>query len=67
MTFKHPFFRPPTAHAAGVPAVAIGVTTGGGEHTPGEGIDTAMLGTGLRCAAATITGWERGAQEGGGA
>ena len=24
-------------------------------------------GTGLRCAAATITGWERGAREGGGA
>jgi tripeptide aminopeptidase len=55
------------AHAAGVPAVAIGVTTGGGEHTPGEWIDTAQLGTGLRCAAATITAWERGAREGGGA
>jgi tripeptide aminopeptidase len=55
------------AHAAGVPAVAIGVTTGGGEHTPGEWIDTSQLGTGLRCAAATITGWERGALEGGGA
>jgi tripeptide aminopeptidase len=53
------------AHAAGVPAVAIGVATGGGEHTPGEWIDTAQLGTGLRCAAATITGWERRAREGG--
>ena len=53
------------AHAAGVPAVAIGVTTGGGEHTTGESIDTEQLGTGLRCAAATITGWERGAREGG--
>jgi tripeptide aminopeptidase len=55
------------AHAAGVPALAIGVTTGGGEHTPGEWIDTSQLGTGLRCAAATITGWERGALEDGGA
>jgi acetylornithine deacetylase/succinyl-diaminopimelate desuccinylase-like protein len=55
------------AHAAGVPAIAIGVTTGGGEHTPDEWIDTSQLGTGLRCAAATITGWERGAGEGGGA
>jgi acetylornithine deacetylase/succinyl-diaminopimelate desuccinylase-like protein len=55
------------AHAAGIPAAAIGVTTGGGEHTPGEWIETSQLGTGLRCAAATITGWERGALEGGGA
>jgi tripeptide aminopeptidase len=55
------------AHAAGVPAVAIGVTTGGGEHTPDEWIDTSQLGTGLRCAAATITAWERGAGEGDGA
>jgi hypothetical protein len=38
-----------------------------GEHTPDEWIDTSQLGTGLRCAAATITGWERGAREGGGA
>jgi acetylornithine deacetylase/succinyl-diaminopimelate desuccinylase-like protein len=54
------------AHTAGVPAVAIGVRTCGG-HTPGEWIDTSQLGTGLRCAAATVTGWERGALEGGGA
>ena len=46
------------AHAAGVPAIAIGVTTGGGEHTPGEWIDTSPLGAGLGCAAATIAGWE---------
>jgi hypothetical protein len=32
-----------------------------------DDIETAQPGTGLRCAAATITGWERGAQEGGGA
>ena len=46
------------AHAAGVPAVAIGVTTGAGEHTPDEWIDTAPLATGLGCAADTISGWE---------
>ncbi len=46
------------AHAAGVPAIAIGVTTGAGEHTPGEWIDTAPLAAGLGCAADTITGWE---------
>ena len=46
------------AHAAGVPAIAIGVTTGGGEHTPEEWIDTVPLDTGLGCAAATIAGWE---------
>jgi tripeptide aminopeptidase len=48
------------AHAAGVPAIAIGVTTGAGEHTPGEWIDTAPLATGLTCAADTIAGWEGG-------
>ena len=41
--------------------------TGAGEHTPDEWIDTSQLGTGLRCSAATITGWERGAWEGDGA
>jgi tripeptide aminopeptidase len=46
------------AHAAGVPAIAIGVTTGGGEHTPDEWIDISPLGAGLGCAAATIAGWE---------
>jgi tripeptide aminopeptidase len=48
------------AHAAGVPAIAIGVTTGAGEHTPREWIDTAPLAAGLGCAAATIAGWEGG-------
>ncbi len=46
------------AHAAGVPAIAIGVTSGSGEHTPDEWIDTAPLATGLACAADTITRWE---------
>jgi len=51
------------AHAAGVPAIAIGVTTGGGEHTLEEWIDTAPLATGLRCAADAITRWEEMANE----
>jgi acetylornithine deacetylase/succinyl-diaminopimelate desuccinylase-like protein len=51
------------AHAAGVPAIAIGVTTGGGEHTPEEWIDTAPLAAGLRCAADTIARWEGVAHE----
>ena len=51
------------AHAAGVPAIAIGVTTGGGEHSPEEWIDTAPLAAGLRCAADTITRWEGVAHE----
>jgi tripeptide aminopeptidase len=51
------------AHAAGVPAIAIGVTTGGGEHTPDEWIDIAPLATGLRCAADTVTRWEGMAHE----
>lgn len=44
--------------SASMPAIAIGVTTGGGEHTPDEWIDTSPLGAGLGCAAATIAGWE---------
>jgi acetylornithine deacetylase/succinyl-diaminopimelate desuccinylase-like protein len=41
------------AHAA-VPAVALGVTTGEGEHTPQEWIDTAGVPAGLAALAATI-------------
>ncbi len=52
------------AHAAGVPAIAIGVTTGAGEHTPGEWIDAAPLAAGLSCGAATIAGWEGVARDG---
>jgi acetylornithine deacetylase/succinyl-diaminopimelate desuccinylase-like protein len=51
------------AHAAGVPAIAIGVTTGSGEHTPDEWIDTAPLASGLACAADTITRWEGAAHD----
>lgn len=47
------------AHAAGVPAVALGVTRGQGEHTPGEWIETGPVGTGLAVLADTITTfWE---------
>jgi tripeptide aminopeptidase len=42
------------AHAAGIPAVALGVTRGGGEHTPAEWIETAPVATGLAALAATI-------------
>lgn len=42
------------AHAAGVPAVTVGVTTGGGEHTPQEWIDLSPVPTGLSVLAATV-------------
>ncbi len=43
---------------AAIKLAEIPAPTGGGEHTPGEWIDTSPLGTGLGCAAATIAGWE---------
>jgi tripeptide aminopeptidase len=42
------------AHAAGIPAVALGVTRGAGEHTPQEWIETAGVPAGLAALAATI-------------
>jgi tripeptide aminopeptidase len=42
------------AHARGVPAIAVGITTGGGEHTTEEWIDIAPIATGVRALAATI-------------
>ncbi|MEQ8718688.1 MAG: M20/M25/M40 family metallo-hydrolase [Acidimicrobiales bacterium] len=47
------------AHPVGVPAIALGVTRGGGEHTPDEWIETAPLGRGLSVLAATITTYLR--------
>jgi tripeptide aminopeptidase len=47
------------AHAAGIPAVALGVTTGSGEHTPQEWIDTAPLADGLAALADTVVRFER--------
>jgi acetylornithine deacetylase/succinyl-diaminopimelate desuccinylase-like protein len=46
------------AHARGIPAVAVGVTTGGGEHTPQEWIDIAPVAGGLAVLAATVTRFE---------
>ena len=42
------------AMAAGIPAVALGVTLGEGEHTPGEWIETAPVACGLAVLASTI-------------
>lgn len=42
------------AHAAGVPALAVGVTVGEQEHTLEEWIDLAPLGQGLRVLADTV-------------
>jgi tripeptide aminopeptidase len=42
------------AHARGVPAVALGVTTGAGEHTTQEWIDIEPIAIGVRALAATI-------------
>jgi tripeptide aminopeptidase len=42
------------AHARGVPAIAVGITTGGGEHTTEEWIDVAPIATGVRALAATV-------------
>ncbi|MEA2522591.1 MAG: tripeptide aminopeptidase [Actinomycetota bacterium] len=42
------------AHARGIPAIAIGITTGGGEHTPNEWIDLAPIANGLSVAASTV-------------
>jgi acetylornithine deacetylase/succinyl-diaminopimelate desuccinylase-like protein len=50
------------AHARGIPAVAVGVTTGGGEHTPQEWIDVAPIALGLSVLAATITRFEEAAR-----
>jgi acetylornithine deacetylase/succinyl-diaminopimelate desuccinylase-like protein len=42
------------AYAAGIPAIALGVTRGAGEHTPGEWIETAPIGRGVAALAETI-------------
>jgi len=46
------------AHEAGIPAVAVGVTTGGGEHTPDEWIDITPIAGGLGILAATVTNYQ---------
>ena len=42
------------AHAAGIPAVALGITVGEGEHTTDEWIEVGPIGDGLRALAVTI-------------
>ena len=46
------------AHARGIPAVAVGITRGAGEHTPQEWIDIAPIADGLTVLAATVTRFE---------
>ncbi len=50
------------AHPAGVPAVALGVTLGRGEHTTQEWIDVELIGVGLCALASTIVDYSRGSQ-----
>jgi acetylornithine deacetylase/succinyl-diaminopimelate desuccinylase-like protein len=46
------------AHARAIPAVAVGVTTGSGEHTPNEWIDIEPISTGLSVLAATVIAFQ---------
>jgi len=46
------------AHARGVPAIALGITTGSGEHTPEEWIDTEPIDAGVRTLARTMERFE---------
>lgn len=48
------------AHAVGVPALAIGVTIGSGEHTTGEWIELSPIATGLQVLADTVSTYTRG-------
>ena len=50
------------AYAAGIPAVALGVTRGDGEHTPEEWIETAPVADGLGVLAETIRLFREGQQ-----
>jgi len=55
-----PVSTPPTstdanaAHARGIPAIAVGVTKGSGEHTPHEWIETGPIEIGVQTLARTI-------------
>src|SRR5262249_42178298 len=50
------------AHAAGIPAVALGVTYGEGEHTPSEWIKTAPVLGGLVALADTVRRYQAGGE-----
>jgi tripeptide aminopeptidase len=43
------------AHAASIPAIAVGITRGGGEHTPQEWIDIPPIADGVAVLAATVS------------
>lgn len=47
------------AYPAGLAAIAIGITFGAGEHTPGEWIETGPIGIGLTALVDTIVGYDR--------
>ena len=47
------------AHAVGLPAVALGVTRGRGEHTLAEWIEVAPVATGLQVLADTVAGYDK--------
>lgn len=46
------------AHARGIPAIAVGVTRGSGEHTPAEWIETGPIESGVRALARTVERFE---------
>ncbi|MDH5224613.1 MAG: M20/M25/M40 family metallo-hydrolase, partial [Actinomycetota bacterium] len=46
------------AHARGIPSVAVGVTTGSGEHTVEEWIETSSIESGVRALARTVEHFE---------
>ncbi len=46
------------AHARGIPAIAVGVTRGSGEHTAQEWIETAPIEDGVRALARTVERFE---------
>ncbi len=46
------------AHRRGIPAVALGVTTGSAEHTPQEWIDAGPIDAGVRALARTVTRYQ---------
>jgi tripeptide aminopeptidase len=48
------------AHAAGISALALGITEGAGEHTADEWIDTTRIPAGLAALAGTVTRFEAG-------
>ena len=46
------------AHALGIPSIAVGVTTGSGEHTSQEWIETTPIDEGVRALARTVERYE---------